>query len=149
MRKVILVTSIIVILIFLMTISSIISYNNRLNILQVKISNLDNTIVIEEEEIVNIQEKLKELVDEYVDYEKGTTELVVENINPQIVLNMYPELKSNNMYNNLSRQYLKSMRNIKDAKREYNQSVEKYNSMLVTFKGRVFASGRPSLEYKK
>ena len=88
-------------------------------------------------------------MDEYTDYEKETNELVVENINPQIVLNMYPELKSSNMYNNLSRQYLKSMRNIKDSKREYNKAVEDYNSLLVTLKGRVLSGGRSLLEYKK
>ena len=149
MKKTLSIILIIIALMTLIIISSIISYNNNLRVLEVKISNLDNAIIIEEEEIVSIQEKLKILVDEYTDYEKETNELVVENINPQIVLNMYPELKSSNMYNNLSRQYLKSMRNIKDSKREYNKAVEDYNSLLVTLKGRVLSGGRSLLEYKK
>lgn len=149
MKKALLVSLIIIILTALIIINSIISYNNNLRVLEVKISNLNNTITIEEEEIISIQEKLKNLVDEYTDYEKETNELVVENINPQIVLNMYPELKSSNMYNNLSRQYLKSMRNIKDSKREYNKAVEEYNSLLVTLKGRILSGGKSLLEYKK
>lgn len=149
MKKALLVSLIIIILTALIIINSIISYNNNLRVLELKISNLNNTITIEEEEIISIQEKLKNLVDEYTDYEKETNELVVENINPQIVLNMYPELKSSNMYNNLSRQYLKSMRNIKDSKREYNKAVEEYNSLLVTLKGRILSGGKSLLEYKK
>lgn len=126
---------------------SIISYNDTLRKLEVKILRLENAVAIETEEIANIQQQLKELIDEYVDHEKETNQLVVENLNPSVVLNMYPELKSSNMYNNLSRQYLKSMRNIKDAKREYNQTVEKYNNLVVTFKGRILSKGAPLLEY--
>ena len=149
MREILITIFIIIIIITIMIIGSIISYNNNLSVLEVKISNLSNSITIEEEEIISIQKKLKSLTDEYVDHEKETNELVVENINPQVVLNMYPELKSSNMYNNLSRQYLKSTRNIKDSKIEYNKVGEKYNSLLVTFRGRLLSGGRPLLDYKK
>lgn len=149
MKKTLSTTLIVVIAIAMLIVVSIISYNNNLKVLEVKISNLDNSIKIEEEEIVSIQKKLKSLVDEYVGYEKHTNELVVENISPQFVINMYPELKSSNMYNSLSRQYLKSMRNIKDSKKEYNKAVEKYNSLLVTLKGRILSGGKSLLEYKK
>lgn len=149
MKKILSAMLIIAVVIILMVASSVVSYNNNLRVLEVRIANLRNSIDIEDEEIAAIQEKLKGLTYEYSEYEKGTHELVVENINPQVVLNMYPELKTSNMYNKLSRQYLKSMRNIKDSKRDYNIAVEDYNSLLVTLRGRILSGGKQLLEYKK
>lgn len=129
--------------------TSFISIQNNLNKREVVIDRLDNDITIEQEEIVSIQEELKIMVQDYTDYERESNELVVENLDPQFVVNMYPELRSSRMYDRLNRQYLSSMRKIKDAKSRYNTAVEEYNSYLVTFTGRTFFGDKEQKEFLK
>lgn len=148
-KEIITLVIITVLIITLLLAVVVAAHNDTLNVSEVRLNNLENKISIEEQEIVSIQIRLEELVSEYTDYEKDTHKMVVENISPQFVLNMYPDLKSNTMYNNLSRQFLRSTRNIKEAKNEYNSTVEKYNSKLVTLKGRVLSGGREQKKYKQ
>lgn len=131
------------------TVSGVLANINIVNKMEENINRLQNDISIEQEEIKDIQAEMKDMVQEYTGYEKESNELVVENLDPKLVVNMYPELKSSNMYNNLNRQYLKSMRKIKDSKTEYNNSAEDYNQRLVTFKGRLLHGNREKKEYIK
>lgn len=128
---------------------SFINSTDRLNQQEVVIARLENDIQIEEEEILEIQTEMKSVIQEYTDYEQSSNELVVTNLNPQVVLNMYPDLKSNNLYNKLNRQYLTSMRNIKDSKEEYNNAVEEYNRTIVTIHNRILHNDRKPKEFYK
>ncbi len=129
--------------------SSFIASTNQLNQKEVTISRLENDIQIEEDEILEIQTEMKEVIQEYTDYEQASNELVVTNLDPTVVLNMYPELKSNNLYNKLNRQYLSSMRKIKESKEQYNSAVEDYNRSLVTVRNRIMHPTRSTKEFLK
>lgn len=130
-------------------VSSVIASTNQLNQQEVNITRLHNDISIEEEEIIEIQTEMKKVVQEYTNYEKESNELVVTNLDPTVVLNMYPDLKSNSMYNKLNKQYLVSMRKIKDTKSQYNNAVEGYNRSLVTVRNKILHGNREPKEFLK
>lgn len=143
-------TVIIIILVFGLIFSFInsgVKFYNNMNITLEEVDKALNTIAIEEEEIDKIQERMKDVIKEYVDHEENVNITAMKELDPKVLISMYPDLKSSSMFNQLNRQYLNSMRKIKMAKEDHNKLVSEYNSKLVTLKGRILGRGRQKLEY--
>lgn len=137
-----------------------ISVSNKLNRYLVKIDEANSGIDVALTKRYDVLTKMMDTVKAYAKHEKETLfevinlrkGMTIEEKNEvnnkmshnleriQVVVENYPELKSNENYVTLQKSIVEVEEHLQAARRMYNSNVSMFNQMIVTFPNKVIAS---------